>query len=127
MRRALKGSSLTIWNLIEQTNGNAFPCLLKIVRFAYSFAPSSANIEQSFSFLKLLKLDLRNNLKEKTLESLILLHEAFKNEKPIVISLSLIIKKYDSMKKELNKNKGQSRASLNFQTIEKSQSCLTTY
>ena len=120
MRRASKGSSLTLWNLIEQTYGNAFPCLSKIVRFVHSFAPSSANVEQSFSVLKLLKSDLRNSLKEKTLESLILLHEEFKNEKPIVISLSLI-KKYDSMKKELNINKGRSRASLNFQTIERSQ------
>ena len=118
IRRESKGSSLKMWNLIEQTYGKvdpktklydpAFPFLSKIFRTIHSFAPSSANVEQCFSVLKLLKSALRNSIKENTLESLIMIHEEFKNGKPITVS-SRLIEKYNSMKKLLNEGKSKNR------------------
>jgi len=64
---------------------SSFPCLSPIIRTANSFAPLSANVEQCFSVLKLLKTALRNSLKENTLESLILIHDEFKGGKPITV------------------------------------------
>jgi len=118
MRKEANGSSLNFWNLIEQTyhikdakTKNAehrFPCLSKIIRFAHAFAPSSANVEQCFSVLKLMKSELRNSLKEKTLESLILLHEEFKDDKPIQVP-NRLIEIFDEMKRRLNEQKSASR------------------
>ena len=118
IRRVANGSSLNFWNLIEQTYDkedpktkeiqHRYPYLSKIFRTAHAFAPSSSNVEQCFSVLKLLKSELRNSLKEKTLESLILLHEQLKDNQPILISERLI-EIYDDMKKKSNENKSISR------------------
>ena len=120
MRRDSTGSSLRLWSLFEQTYGKtnpetkfhetSFPCLSKIVRTAHSLAPSSANVEQCFSVLKLLKTALRSSLKEKTLESLVLIHDEFKTGKPITIPNELIAK-YDKMKEKLNQGKNLLRIS----------------
>ena len=114
VRRDSNGSSLKLWNLIEQTYKNqkeseyTFPCLSAIFRAAHAFAPSTANVEQCFSVLKLLKTALRNSIKENTLESLILIHQEFKDGKSITISPRLI-EKYDKMKQELSLSKSRTR------------------
>jgi len=120
IRKMSNGSALRFWNLIEQTFRQIdsetnqtqcqFPCLSKIFRAAHSFAPSSANVEQCFSVLKLLKSNIRNSLKEETLESLILIHEEFKDEKPIKITDRLLML-YDEMKQKMNENKSRPRSS----------------
>ena len=81
IRKVSNGSSLSLWNLIEQTFDqidkftsqvqHRFPTLSKIFRTVHAFARSSANVEQCFSILKLLKSNIRNSLKEETLESLV--------------------------------------------------------
>ena len=118
IRQASKGSSLCLWNLIENSFNQIepstreiiirFPCLSRIFRIAHSLAPSSANVEQCFSILKLLKSDIRNKINEKTLESLILIREEFKDDTPIVITERLI-EIYNEMKKKLNQSKSFSR------------------
>jgi len=100
IRKESNGSSLKFWNLIEQTfnqresdtnqTKHRFPILSKIFRTIHSFAPSSANVEQCFSILKLLKSNIRNSLREETLESLVLIHEEFKDGKHIEITDRLL-------------------------------------
>ena len=60
-----KGPSLKMWDIIESTyvklddNSKRFSMLPSIIRTAHTLPTSSSNIEQSFSFMKLLKSDLR--------------------------------------------------------------------
>jgi len=130
IRKASNGSSLCLWNLIEQTFDqideftsqvrHRFPTLSKIFRTVHAFAPSSANVEQCFSILKLLKSNIRNSLKEETLESLVLIHEEFKDGKSIETPDRLITL-FDVMKKNLNETKSRSRSSQ--QEIEEVKIC----
>jgi len=68
--------------------------------------PSSANVEQCFSVLK---SNIINSLKEETLESLILIHEEFRDEKSIKITDRLPML-YDEMKQKMNENKSRPRS-----------------
>ena len=120
IRKESNSSSLKFWNLIEQTfnqresdtnqTKHRFPILSKIFRTIHSFAPSSANVEQCFSILKLLKSNIRNSLREETLESLVLIHEEFKDGKHIEITDRLLAL-YDEMKQKMNENKSRSKSS----------------
>ena len=111
MRSVCKESALHLWNLIEGTSvfstGEAkYPLLSRIFRIAHSLPTSSACIEQSFSSLKLIKNNLRNQMNEKALESLILIQQEFRNG-DITISDEMI-QSYEEEKQSLRVRKSRS-------------------
>lgn len=77
-----------------------------LFRIIHSFAPSSANVEQVFSLIKLVKSKVRNRLKEETLESLMLLEEEFRHEKAIYVDEKLIYL-FDIMRQKFNRSKSE--------------------
>ena len=101
------GSSISLLDLIEMSYPNRFPLLSQIMRYLHSLPTTSANVEQSFSVMKLFKTDLRNNLKEETLQSLLLIHQKYQKE-PIIIT-SEIFTSYLKMKQKLNEGKSASQ------------------
>ena len=120
-RQIAQDSALRLWDLIESTYNNEdsqkaiikkFPLLSKIFHHAHAIAVSSASIEQTFSLMKLLKSDLRNRLSERTLQSLILFCQEYKEKTKIIVTERLI-DLFDGLKKL--PNNGQ---------IEEQKSCL---
>ena len=117
-----KGSSLRMWDIIESTYvhtdqnsgfiSKRFPLLSSIIRTAHSLPTSSSNIEQSFSLMKLLKNDLRNNISEKSLRSLMMFCQHFSNEERIAIPKRLI-ELYNSMRNDSNEKKSKKRRTSN--------------
>ena len=89
-----------MWDFIESTFNNIdkktkkviqrFPLLSIIFRTVHAFPTSSANVEQVFSLMKLLKSPLRNNMSEKTLHSLVLFSQEYTEERVIDVPVRLI-------------------------------------
>jgi len=99
-------SALELWDLIEGSYPNQFPHLSKIFKHIHSLPTTSANVEQAFSVMKLFKNDLRNSLKEDTLQSLMFIHQKYK-EGPIIITEE-IYQRYLLFKQKLNEIKSTS-------------------
>ena len=100
IRVSSQNSSLKMWDFIESTFNNIdkktkkviqrFPLLSIIFRTVHAFPTSSANVEQVFSLMKLLKSPLRNNMSEKTLHSLVLFSQEYTEERVIDVPVRLI-------------------------------------
>jgi len=107
-RKDAKKSSLYLWDLIKQANNYPaedfrYKHLDKIFKIAHALPTSSANVEQSFSMLKLIQSSIRNRLHEETIQALMMISEEFRNVK---ISISdEMIDLYDQYKEELNRKK----------------------
>ena len=69
-------SSLLLWKLIEEEGFVILPFLAKK---AQAIATTSADVEQAFSYVKLIKTDKRSQLKPSTLESILIIWSFFKN------------------------------------------------
>jgi len=82
LRKNPQQSSLKLWNLVlilneKEDRSNKYKLLSKNFKFAHSLPISSASVEQSFSTLKWLRNNLRSNLNEQTIQSLIMLQQDF--------------------------------------------------
>jgi len=100
-----KLSSLYLWDLIERRSD--FSYLPQIFRIAHSLPISSATVEQTFSVMKLMKTAIRNRLQESTLQSLLMIHQEFKDcSKDSRISVSdEVIRLFSNAKDDLNSRK----------------------
>lgn len=79
LKSITKGSSLHFWDLIQTTcEEESFMLLPRLFEVAHALPTSSAGIEQSFSLVKLVRSNLRNNLKEETTQALLLIAQEFK-------------------------------------------------
>ena len=100
MKKTSKKSSLSLWDLIQGTcSENCKDMLSKLFRTAHSLPTSSAGVEQSFSWLKLIRNVLRSRLQEETTQALLLIAQAFHSE-DFVVSDEMIIM-YDEIKAAL--------------------------
>ena len=97
-----------IWDHIEE---DGFYYISKIARIAQTLPTSSATIEQSFSIMKLIKSDKRNQLTDRTLEALLLIRQNYKdsfseakNSKQPLVEEE-IIKRFFNVKHEINHKK----------------------
>jgi len=112
MKPLCKESALHFWNLIEGTSTTStgcpkYPLLSKVFKIAHSLPTSSACIEQSFSSLKMVKSNLRNQMNEKTVESLIFIQQAFRSEDFIITDE--MIQRCEETRKSLRVRKSRSR------------------
>jgi len=82
--------------------------LSKVLKVCHSLPTSSSSLEQSFSRLKFIKNNLRSNIKEETLQSLLLITQKYQNQKEIVIPKK-IIQAYDIMKQTLTQRKSNNK------------------
>ena len=123
-------SSLETWAWIEsQYNQKTlkhkpeFPVLSEIFKLAHVLPVSSAGVEQSFSTLKMLKTSLRSQLKESTVESLMLIQQDYDPMKSFEISPRLL-EIYTETRKQYEKIKIQfeSKGSDFFNDIEEEKS-----
>ena len=103
-----KKNTLHIWDHIEE---DGFKFIAKIARIAQTLPTTSATIEQSFSIMKLLKTEKRNQLSDRTLEALLFIRQNFKeyflgsyNPNKSIIEES-IIEKFFKMRHEMNQKK----------------------
>jgi len=103
-----------LWDIIESSSSKTkegktkYENLSRILRIAHALPTSSACIEQSFFSLKFIKNNLRSNLKEKTIESLILISQEFSNKE--VIITQTMLESYHKIKEELNQRKSQNNS-----------------
>ena len=114
-----KNSSLYLWDLIEHNYSLQTSKLSKLFCVCHSLPTSSSSLEQSFSRLKLIKNHLRSNLKEETLQSLLLISQKYQEEEISIPEEFLEV--YDQKKKALNQRKSnqQNKRKLdNFQKEE---------
>ena len=99
-----------MWKKIEE---NCYKYLPMLARIAHILPTSSADVEQTFSNVKLFKNLLRNRLSESSLESLILVDEELRIKKKLTVSedmlqsFDLVMEKqnkrsYDAISKEEN-------------------------
>jgi len=96
---------LHMWDLLEKQEN--FRLLPRLVRLAEILPTSSAPLEQSFSIIKLLKTDLRNNLTESSLEGLILVGEEYREKKDIAVT-DKMTQLYSQAKVSFNEKKNSS-------------------
>ena len=85
-----------------------YPLLKKFFDIAHVLPTSSAGIEQSFSYMKFLKTDLRNRMSEQTLEGLMLVAQ----EKNSLKFTPAMFSKYQEIKEELNDRKRKRNSNL---------------
>ena len=103
-----KKNSLHIWDHIEE---DGFHHISKIARIAQTLPTSSATIEQSFSIMKLIKSDKRNQLTDRTLEALLLIRQNYKDSFSEAKNSRLplveeeIIERFFNVKHEINQKK----------------------
>jgi len=109
-KKEAKRSSLFLWDLIKQFNDQEYKLLDKIFLTAHALPTSSAAVEQSFSYLKLIKSAVRNRLHEDTVQSLILINEEHR-DKNIVIP-DKIIELFEEQSEERNKRKNPKKEDL---------------
>ena len=86
--------------------------LSKISNFALTLPTSSADIEQAFSVMKLIKTGIRNRLTEGSLESLMLIFQEYQENKGRIRITREMIFQYEAFKTELNERKSRSRQNL---------------
>jgi len=118
--------NLHFWDRIKnQENISLIP---NIIYFAETLPITSAGIEQSFSLIKLLKTEKRNQLKETTLEGLTLISQEFADQKQIFINEKMM-KLFIQVKHEFNGKKRVIQIPTNIKHIEmrKSDSQLTNH
>ena len=78
LKSITKSSSLHFWDLIQTTYGEvSFMPLPRMFEVTHALPTSSAGIEQSCSLMKLIRSNLRNNLKEKTTQALLQIAQEF--------------------------------------------------
>ena len=82
---------LKVWDRIERDKADGFEFVLlpRLVRAAQSLPTSSSDVEQGFSLIKLVKSLLRNQLKEESLEAIMLIIQEYSNRQ-IIISNDLV-------------------------------------
>ena len=70
------GDSLDLWDrILTRFRKEQIPNLSKIWLAMHALPTSSADVEQGFSTMKMVKTDLRNRLKEETLEAILILNQ----------------------------------------------------
>ena len=107
MKKSSKNSSLQLWDFIQDNcNENHKDLLSKIFKTAHALPTTSAGIEQSFSWLKLIRNVLRSNLQEETTQALLLIAQAF-HSKDFIISDEML-NSYEEIKANLMERKVQS-------------------
>ena len=81
-----------VWDRIEQDQSNNihFVLLPKLANIAQSLPTSSADVEQTFSGVKLIKTLLRNKLSAEKVEAILLLIQAFGKRKSIIIEKKIV-------------------------------------
>ena len=97
-----KQSSLSLLSLIEKRFD--FLYLPKVFHIAHSLPISSAAVEQTFSLMKLMKTAVRNRLQELTLQSLLMIHQEYKDsnkEKRIIVPTE-VVELYNKFREEQN-------------------------
>lgn len=109
LKKKTKDSSLALWDLIQETTEetpdgeNPYKHLSKIMEVAHVLPTSSAGVEQIFSSLKLIRSSLRSNLRQETVQSLLLISDAFKDESPEIPNE--MVKLFTEAKEKMNKKK----------------------
>jgi len=107
--------NLHFWDRIkDQENLSLIP---KIIYFAETLPTTSAGIEQSFSLLKLLKTEKRNQLQDSTLEGLTLVSQEYSDHKQSFIN-EKIMKLFMQVKNEFNVKKKVYQKQVNIKNIE---------
>ena len=76
-----------MWDILQDAG---YPKLTMISRAAQTFPTSSANIEQTFSEIKLLKSNLRNQLSDKSLEALLIIRQELRFNPKFKVSDALV-------------------------------------
>ena len=105
LRKNTQKSSLRLWDLLlsQSERSDEYLHLSRIFKIAHSLPISSATVEQTFSTLKWIRNHLRSNLKEKTVESLIMLHQDFEDNDDFLSEEMLI--KFNKIQKEVTRRK----------------------
>ena len=104
-----KNSSLHLWDRIERISN--FKYLPMIFRMAHVLPTSSADMEATFSQVKLIRTAIRNRLKPETPHSLLSICEEFRenNKDKRILIPNYLIEQYDEMIKQLNQAKSISK------------------
>jgi len=115
LKKEAKKSALFLWDLVKQLSdqedeGSGYKLLDKLFLTAHALPTSSAGVEQSFSYIKLIKSAIRNRLHEDTLQSLVMISEEHR-DKNIVIS-DEVIELLEEEKERLNKRKNPEKEEL---------------
>jgi hypothetical protein len=103
-----KNSSLMLWDLISHSHGSNVYHLSKLIKACHTLPTSTASLEQTFSRLKFIKNNLRSNLKEETVQSLVLIAQEYQNCQQIIIPERLLTS-YDKVTEELSTRKSKKR------------------
>ena len=85
--RDLTSNTLKLWDKIEN---NGYIHLPQVAKVAHILPTSSADVEQTFSDMKLFKNLLRNRLNEASLEALLLVDEELRIKKYLPISENML-------------------------------------
>jgi len=76
-----------MWDILQDAG---YPKLAMVARTAQTLPTSSANIEQTFSEIKLLKSNLRNQLSDKSLEALLIIRQELRFNPKFKVSDALV-------------------------------------
>ena len=96
------------FNLLRNKTGQ-YPLLYSLMERAFSLPTGSCEVEKSFSRMKFMKTASRNQLSEKTLESLILIEEKYRETTKFEIP-ELMIRHFEELREKLNNRKSKNSA-----------------
>ena len=100
---------LQVWDNIERdkTDGFVFHLLPQIVRAAQALPTTSSDVEQGFSMIKLVKTLIRNQLKEESLEAIMLIIQEYSNRR--ILLPADLIQSFIDFKMSFNEKKNPGR------------------
>ena len=95
-----------IWDRIENDHSNSLNLTLlpKLANAAQSLPTSSADVEQTFSGVKLIKTLLRNKLSAENIEAILLIIQSYGKQRKIIIEKKLV-QFYQEVSKQINERK----------------------